>query len=208
MTTANEMKGNVISSWYAHLTVITVQLLQLLLSIINRWKLVAKVVWLVNIFVRRVWYITSTVDIIFFLNKCTWHKLYEYFLQHNLDSGFWGSNMNVWRKSAPGSCEKNCVIVVSATSRATAVIFLPRSRPFYPSPPLLLVLHSSAQLFRFSPLFLFSYTIIEATKGNTYSQLNKILTDNKRKYLLPPRSIDHSFTHEVNTFCQHIHFIL
>ena len=131
------------------------------------------------------------------------------FLQHNINSEFWGSNMNVWRKSAPGSCEKNCVIVVSATSRATAVIFLPRSRPFYPSPPLLLllVLHTSAQLFRFSPLFLFSYTIIEATKVNTYSQLKEILADNKRKYLLPPRSIDHSSTHEVKTICQHIHLI-
>ena len=131
------------------------------------------------------------------------------FLQHKINSEFWGSNMNVGRKSAPGSCEKNCVIVVSATSRATAVIFLPRSRPFYPSPPLLLllVLHTSAQLFRFSPLFLFSYTIIEATKVNTYSQLKKILADNKRKYLLPPRSIDHSSTHEVNSFCQHIHLI-
>ena len=109
--------------------------------------------------------------------------------------------MNVGRKSAPGICEKNCVIVVSATSRATAVIFLPRSRPFYPSPPLLLVLHSSAQLFRFSPLFLFSYTIIEATKVNTYSQLKKILTDNKRKYLLPliTPSLTRS-THFVNIF--------
>ena len=112
--------------------------------------------------------------------------------------------MNVGRKSAPGSCEKNCVIVVSATSRATAVIFLPRSRPFYPSPPLLLllVLHTSAQLFRFSPLFLFSYKIIEATKVNTYSQLKKILTDNKRKYLLPPLitpSLTRS-THFVNIF--------
>ena len=112
--------------------------------------------------------------------------------------------MNVGRKSAPGSCEKNCVIVVSATSRATAVIFLPRSRTFYPSPPLLLllVLHTSAQLFRFSPLFLFSYKIIEATKVNTYSQLKKILTDNKRKYLLPPLitpSLTRS-THFVNIF--------
>ena len=117
--------------------------------------------------------------------------------------------MNVGRKSAPGSCEKNCVIVVSATSRATAVIFLPRSRPFYPSPPLplLLILQPSAQLFRFSPLFLSSHTIIEATKVNTYSQLKKIFADNKRKYLLPPRSIDHSFTHEVSTFCQHIHLV-
>ena len=117
--------------------------------------------------------------------------------------------MNVARKSGPGSCEKNCVIVVSATSRATAVIFLPRSRTFYPSPPLLLllVLHTSAQLFRFSPLFLFSYTIIEATKVNTYSPLKKILADNQRKYLLPPRSIDHSFTDELNKFCQQIHLI-
>ena len=66
---------------------------------------------------------------------------------------------------------------------------------------------SSRVLHNFSPLFLFSHTIIEATKVNTYSQLKKILADNKRKYLLPPRSIDHSSTHEVNTFCQHIHLI-
>ena len=77
-------------------------------------------------------------------------------------------------------------------------------RDLFIHPPLLLllVLHTSAQLFRFSPLFLFSYKIIEATKVNTYSQLKKILTDNKRKYLLPPLitpSLTRS-THFVNIF--------
>ena len=105
------------------------------------------------------------------------------FLQHNINSEFWGSNMNVWRKSAPGSCEKNCVIVVSATSRATAVIFLPRSRPFYPSPPLLLllVLQSSAQLFPTFLVFIYnnwSYQseYLQTTKENTYCLLDPLIT--------------------------------